>query len=134
MIEPIITKADPVILLCCAIATQEGYFTPGTIPAIHNNPGNLRFANQINASAPGWDGKAPPPIATFNTPQTGIAGLFRQVWLQIAQGQTVAQIIAQWAPPNENDTSQYLQDVLDWTGLQADVKMLDQLAPLVKLN
>ena len=125
---------DPVILLCCAIATQEGWFTPNTIPAMQFNPGDLRYAQQMNASAPGWNGQGAPPIATFTSPETGITGLFRQIWLQVAEGQTVAQIIAQLAPPNENDTSAYLQDVLEWTGLKADVPMLQQIAPLVKLN
>jgi len=127
---------DPVILLCCAIATEEGWFstaTPPVAPVARNNPGDLRYAQQLNASAPGWNGQGTAPIATFTTPATGITGLFRQIWLQVAEGQTVAQIIAQWAPPNENNTSAYLQNVLAWTGLQANVPMPDQIAPLVNL-
>lgn len=133
--KKLIYRTDPVILLCCAVASQEGWFDgPGAVPVDRNNPGDIRFAGQLNASAPGWDGTGAPPIATFTSAATGITGLFRQIWLQIAEGQTVAQIIAQWAPVNQNNTSQYLQDVLQWTGLQADVPMLEQIAPLVKLG
>ena len=42
----------PVELLACAIATQEGWFTPGTIPSILMNPGDLQFAGQIGAYEP----------------------------------------------------------------------------------
>ncbi len=132
--NPSTKPTDPVILLCCAIATQEGWFTEGTTPQVRNNPGDLRFAKQVNASAPGWNGQGAPPIATFTSPETGITGIFRDVWAKIAQGLTVKQIIEVWAPPNENDTSAYLQNVLAWTGLQADVPMLQQITPLVKLN
>ena len=135
MTDPTAKPTDPVILLCCAIATQEGWFGPETnTPVERRNPGDLRYAQQMNATAPGWNGQGAAPIATFSTPETGITGLFRQIWLQIAEGQTVAQIIAQWAPPNENDTSTYLQNVLDWTGLKSDIPMLQQIAPLVKLS
>lgn len=88
----------------------------------------------MNASAPGWNNQGAAPIATFSSTETGIVGLFRQIWLQIAEGQTPAEIIAQWAPPNENDTSAYLENVIEWTGLNPETPMLDQIAPLVALN
>jgi hypothetical protein len=121
-------------LLAWAIATQEGFFTPGTIPALRHNPGDIRYASQLNASAPGWDGKQPAPIATFKGDKEGITGLYRQLWLQVATGQTVRQIIGQWAPPNENNTSAYLANVLKWTGLPADTPVLQLLPNLQKLS
>lgn len=123
----------PVDLLAAAIATQEGWFSPGTIPKLRNNPGDIRYAGQMNATAPGWNGKPPAPIATFKGPAEGITGLYRQLWLQVANGQTVRQIIGQWAPPNENNTSAYLQNVLKWTGLPADKPVLELLPELIKL-
>lgn len=125
----------PVELLACAIATQEGWFVPGSTPAVRRNPGDLRFANQIGAETP--ENPAPfnaQPIATFKSNAYGVTALFRQLWLQVAEGQTVRQIIAQWAPPTENNTSAYLADVLNWTGLAADVPVLELLPPLVPLN
>lgn len=123
-------------LLACAIATQEGYFATGTTPAMRHNPGDIRFAGQLNASAPGWlpGGLQAAPIATFLNDAKGIAALYRQLWLQVAEGQTVRQIVAQWAPPNENNTSAYLQNVLAWTGLPADAPVLELLPALVRLS
>jgi len=124
----------PVELLCCAISTQEGYFGGRGTPVLRNNPGDLRAAGQIGASAPGWTGQGGAPIATFDPVAHGIPALFRQVWVQVAEGQKGREIIAQWAPPNENNTSLYLENVLRWTGLPADTPVLELLPALVQLN
>jgi hypothetical protein len=128
----------PVELLACAIATEEGWFVAGAMPQVRKNPGDLRFAGQIGANRPYGQAKPIPPIpesiAVFDSNALGITGLFRQLWLQVAEGQTVAQIIGQWAPPSENNTSVYLERVLAWTGLPADVRVLDLLPPLVRLG
>lgn len=125
----------PVEALASAIATQEGWFdSPPKLPSLRNNPGDLRYARQIGSSAPGWDGKGASPIATFSSAELGTAALFRQLWLQVASGQTVREIIAQWSPPNENNTGAYLENVLKWTGLPADVPVLELLPPLTRMN
>lgn len=128
----------PVELLACAIATQEGFFSPSgnAMPQLKRNPGDIRFDRQLNATAPEWSGPpAAPPIATFSTEETGTAGLFRQLWLQVAEGQTVRQIVGQWAPGgvDHNNPGVYLTNVLAWTELPADTPVLDLLAPLVNL-
>ena len=128
----------PVELICCAIATQEGDFSgPNSVPVLRHNPGDLRFAHQANATRP--DGSTAgnlgvEPIAEFGDPQEGIAGLYRDIWAKVAAGETIRQMIAVYAPPNENNTSVYLENVLAWTGLPADVKVLDLLPPLVDLR
>ena len=136
----------PIELLCCAIASQEGWWLEDSIPLMRNNPGDLDYAGQIGARWPvewrdtRWGQPFPgesvpdPDIAIFASKALGVAALFRQVWLQVAEGQTVRQIVAQWAPPTENNTSAYLQDVLQWTGLPADTPVLELLPPLVQLN
>jgi hypothetical protein len=124
----------PVDLLACAIATQEGFFLGFTIPEVRNNPGDLDYAGQIGAvrAAPG---SVEPLLALFETLPLGVAALYRQLWLQVAQGQTVRQIINQWAPASAgNDTSAYLTNILKWTGLSADTPVLELLPPLQKLN
>jgi hypothetical protein len=122
----------PVEALASAIATQEGWFVPDSPPDVHNNPGDLRYAAQIGARTP------PPtnnqPIAQFENEDYGVTALFRQIWLQVAQGQTVRQIIEQWAPPSENNTAAYLRNVLTWTGLPADTPVLELLPPLTQMN
>jgi hypothetical protein len=124
----------PVELLACAISTQEGWFVPGSIPSVRNNPGDLRFAHQVGATLPPGQPVNPPPIALFPSKSRGVAALFRQLWLQVSEGETVRQIIAQWAPPNENNTGAYLQDVLNWTGLPPDTPVLQLLPPLEVLK
>jgi hypothetical protein len=122
----------PLELLACAIATQEGFFSPGTTPVVRNNPGDIRYAGQKGAAPPAH----PNDIATFQTLPLGVTALFRQLWLQVATGQTVRQIIASWAPAgvDGNDNTAYLKNVLAWTGLPADTPVLDLLPPLVKMN
>ena len=122
----------PVELLASAIATQEGYFTPGTTPSARNNPGDIRYAGQKGALPPA----KPNDIATFTSLPLGVTALHRQLWLQVAQGQTVRQIIAAWAPAgvDGNNNTAYLANVLAWTNLPADTPVLDLLPPLVKLN
>ena len=125
----------PVELLACAIATQEGWWDDNSIPQIRKNPGDLRFAGQPGAIR--WEsgpGGGTDPIAMFPTNALGVTALFRQVWLQVAEYQTVRQIIAQWAPPDENNTSVYLENVLSWTGLPPDTPVLELLPPLVGLT
>jgi hypothetical protein len=128
-----VKPSHPVELLACAIATQEGWFLAGSLPSLRNNPGDLRFAGQAGASVPAGASQ-PRPIAQFASQALGTTALFRQIWLQVAEGQTVRQIISQWAPANENDTSAYLKNVLRWTGLPADVPVLELLPALVQLN
>lgn len=122
----------PVELLSGAIATQEGWFVPGSMPSVRHNPGDLRYAGQVGAIKPA--SVTPPPIATFVSNAAGVTALCRQIWLQVATGQTVREIIAQWAPTTENDTTAYLADVLLWTGLPADTPILDLLPPLWQAN
>jgi len=119
----------PVELLACAIATQEGFFVKGTIPQVRNNPGDLDNAGQIGARFP--PSTAPDPeIAIFTSLPLGVTALFRQVWLQVAEGQTVRQIINQW----DDQDPVYLKNVLQWTKLPADTPVLELLPPLVQLN
>jgi hypothetical protein len=120
----------PVELLCCAIATQEGWFdaNPTVIPRAHNNPGDLVYAGQLNASNPSVG-----TIADFTSPATGITALFRQVWEYAAMGYTVTQIVETWAPATQNNTTAYLNNVLEWTGLPPNIPILDLLPPLVNL-
>jgi hypothetical protein len=123
------SPTHPVDLLAAAIATQEGFFIEESIPDIRNNPGDLDYAGQIGASLPS-SGAPVPRIAIFSSKALGIAALYRQLWLQVAEGQTVRQVITQW---DESDPT-YLQNVLEWTGLPADTPVLELLPPLTQLN
>jgi hypothetical protein len=124
----------PVELLCCAIATQEGAFDPESIPAKRNNPGDLDFVGQLGMKLPP-PGSPDPEIGICDSPQRGIVKIFRQVWLQVDEGQTVREIVEEWAPASAgNDSVKYLADVLAWTKLPPDVPVMQLLPPLVKLD
>ena len=119
-------------LIFAAIARQEGFFgEPHNLPIIRNNPLDLRYAGQVGASRPG--GKAPSygqpePIAQFDTLAHGIIAGYRQIWADIARGCSLRSLISSWAPPKENNTTAYLQNVIVWTGISdADTPLLERL-------
>lgn len=137
--------SDPVTLLANAIATREGFFVMGTTPNIRDNPGDLRYAGQAGATCPtcklsggamrrctSSDGIH--AIADFGSLALGTNALHRDLRAKVATGVTVRKLIEQFAPPNENDTSSYLSDVLNWTGLPPDIPVLDLLPRLVQMN
>lgn len=99
--------------LCSAIATAEGYFSPGSLPQRNNNPGDLR-------SAP-WC-KIAHVVGGFwvaDSPQEGIAGLYHQVALGIARGESLRQLILIWAPPSDgNNTENYIAETKRRTGIK----------------
>jgi hypothetical protein len=90
----------------------QGQPAPG---GFNNNTGNIR------ASSVPWEGKGVPQngFETFDTPQAGTNAQAKN-WGAYVQGNpniTVAQAIAKWAPPTENDTNQYIRQVAEGTGI-----------------
>ncbi|MDM8926654.1 transglycosylase, partial [Escherichia coli] len=71
-------------------------------------------------------------FARFNTPEEGIRALANQVssyynGTSAAAGyqklQTVSSIISKWAPPNENNTNQYIDNVSKYLGVSPNEKI-----------
>ena len=84
----------------------------------NNNPGNLRYIvrNPWNGQV-GDDGG----FGIYDTPANGTRALGKQLLKYAREGrQTVRDIIATWAPPNENDTSSYVHDVAQQLGVDPD--------------
>lgn len=84
----------------------------------NNNPGNIR--NNPNFTWQGQTGVDSGGFAVFDTPENGSRAMARL--LQNYQGDgtdanTVNKIIHRWAPPNENDTGRYAQEVADAMGV-----------------
>lgn len=77
---------------------------------VNNNPGNLRFAGQAGASQ-GYGG-----FAKFASPQEGYQALHQQIALDASRGLTLQQFVYKYAPPSENNSSQYLQQISQMTG------------------
>jgi hypothetical protein len=124
---------DFVDMLFEAIAHEEGEYDVGTnIPKLRNNPLDLRYAGQVGARRP--NGIPPPkrgepePIAEFDTLKHGIAAGYRQIWSDIARGDSLRQLISSWAPVTENNTAKYLDDVQTRMGItKPDVPLLNYL-------
>ena len=117
--------------LVSSIARQEGFFAGDQklTPVVRNNPGDLRYAHQRNATSP--DGTTegmqnPEPIAVFSSLEAGIAALYRDVLAKIATGASLKEVIYVFAPPNENNSATYLANVAAWTGTT------DINAPLIR--
>jgi hypothetical protein len=86
-------------------------------PIANNNPG---------AMMPG--GK----LATYPTMQAGLDALDGNLKSYGQQGiNTLAGVISKWAPPNENNTAAYIQDVSTRLGLKPD-QPIDLSNPLVR--
>ena len=114
-----------------AIFRQEG------MPADYVNPGNLRDCPwfPITHMPIAYMSKPPKlgPVRSYpdgtpvivadgywkpRTRAEGIAGAAHVVALHIAEGNTLAQLIAIWAPPRGNNpTAAYTANVKEWAGI-----------------
>jgi hypothetical protein len=92
------------------IATEEGFFTSGSLPQRNRNPGDLRHSP--HSQHPG-DANA---IGVIDSDADGWADLERQLQLDASRGMTLREAIYSWAPPTENDTAGYLAFVLNGFG------------------
>lgn len=114
--------------------TNQAVSIPSTsrLAYVNNNPGNLRFVGQQGATQ-GEGG-----FAKFSTPQDGYQALKNQISLDASRGLTLGQFINKYAPPIENNTSQYLQQVIKSTGASSNTPVkninLDTLAKVIALK
>jgi len=104
-----------------SIAQMEGFNTPGTIAQRYNNPGNLRYAPTQNGSASTASGT----FATFATPEDGWAALQSYIEGKAASGMDLRNFIYMYAPPTENNTSNYLNFVSGQLGASPDSSLAD---------
>ena len=103
---------DLVYKLASAIASAEGYFVSGSLPARNNNPGDLREAG----SYPTFDG-----FVVFKQKNAGIAALYRQICLNIFRGESLRNLVYSWAPPEDHNNSEnYLRETARRIGLTMD--------------
>ena len=107
--------------LANAIAQMEGYNTVGSIAQRNNNPGNLRYApNQI-----GSENTVNGTFATFASASDGWQALQDYIASKAATGETLRDFIYSYAPPSENNTSNYLNYLSSSLGLSADSSLGD---------
>jgi hypothetical protein len=97
----------------------------GTRAWRNNNPGNIRagrFANRHGAIGEAGG------FAVFPDEMTGRRAVDALLRTETYQELTVGGAIARYAPPNENDTGQYVRKIEEFTGLSAS-KPMDRLTP-----
>jgi len=79
----------------------------------NNNPGNIRAVGDQNKDRQGF--------RVFRTMEEGIEAADEQLKRYTDKGvNTISKIITKWAPPSENDTQAYIDDVVKETGFKAD--------------
>ena len=87
----------------------------------NNNPGNIvRTSGAWEGEVAGQDAK----FKTFATPEQGIAAVGRNLLSYEGKGlNTISGIINRWAPPSENNTSEYVSTVSKAMGVSPDAKL-----------
>ena len=105
-----------------AIAHEEGFGIPGTMPTRQNNPGDLRHApgefHQLGQ---------PNAVGSFDSADEGWKALERQLELYAERNLTLEQAIYEFAPPSENNSSGYLQYVCNYLGVDPSILVADAL-------
>ena len=100
-----------------AIATEEGFYVLHSRPNRNNNPGDLEWRPwQEGFGASRGD----PRFAIFPTPQLGFAALKHLLGFPIYKGKTIMEFASTFAPSDENDTRQYAENIVKWTGASLD--------------
>lgn len=103
---------DLLYKLASAIGSAEGYFVPNSVPNKNNNPGDLREAGNY----PKFNG-----FVVFPSKSAGIAGLYRQLTLDIFRGQSLRNLVYTWAPPGDgNNSENYLMETARRIGLKPE--------------
>jgi hypothetical protein len=93
--------------LAVAIATEEGFFIPGSIPNRDHNPGDLRHSPHSFHTP-----SAPNAIGIIDNDADGWEDLNTQLQEYAERGLTIEQMIYDYAPPSDNNnTSAYLDYV-----------------------
>lgn len=113
------------ISLVEAIARKEGWLVPSSRCRRNHNPGNIEygpFARKHGAT--GTDGR----FAKFPDDATGFAALKALLSGPSYAHLTLAQCVARYAPPSENDTARYVKLVSDWTGYPANATVSSMMS------
>lgn len=87
----------------------------------NNNPGNIQKGVGFAGEVEGNDSR----FATFRTPEDGIRATARNLLTYQRQHglDTVREIVSRWAPPSENDTGAYAQQVARALGVEAGERL-----------
>jgi len=96
-----------------AVGRMEGFGVPGDRPTRDNDPGDIEYGPFTKAhGAISSDGR----FAIFPDAATGFAALHALLTGPAYRGLTVSQAINKYAPPNENNTVNYVNSICRWVG------------------
>lgn len=92
---------------------------PATPAGFANNSGNIRSTGPGNYNG----------FATYGSPQEGANAQFGNFQAYVNQNPniTVAQALAKWAPPNENNTAAYIKSISEATGINPGMPLSEVL-------
>lgn len=110
--------------LAQAIATMEGFYTPGTRAQRNNNPGNIEFGG-FAQSCGSLRAESQGRFAVFPSADAGFHALETLLLSSAYRDLSVQQAIHRYAPPSENDTTNYVQQVCRWCGCQPTDRVAD---------
>lgn len=104
------------------ISKMEGFGIPGAIPTIRHNPGDLRHAPHASHAGEGSN-----DIGIMDSDEHGWADLERQLQLFANRQMTLRAAIYAFAPPNENNTEDYLDFICQELGVSASTPVAEAL-------
>ena len=97
------------------VAREEGFYVQGSRSQRNHNPGDIEWGKFTQAhGATHGD----PHFAVFPDDATGFAAMKALFEAQAYKGLTVAEALNKWAPPVENQTNVYIENVCKWAGIQ----------------
>jgi hypothetical protein len=109
------------VLMDSTLQTTGGGKGKPSLSVRNNNPGNLTWAHQPGARlGEGTTGGAPgkgAPFAAFESPVKGYLEVLRQIGLDSKRNLDVGGFVTKYAPPHENNTAQYIADLIHRFGV-----------------
>lgn len=120
-------KAAIAAALVFGVLTMRNITLPRGIR--NNNPLNIRISGDNWQGAVGDDGS----FVQFETPEKGIRAAARILknYRDKYGLSSINEIIARWAPPNENDTASYITHIAKHVGISSTDHLQDYDYPLL---
>lgn len=72
-------------------------------------------------------------FVVFDTLENGLRAGLKNLNTQIKKGRTIRTLISEYAPPSENDTKTYINNVVKFTGIPHDTKLTKEHIPALGL-
>ena len=114
--EPVVDKLDE---LAKAIATHEGFYIPGTLPARYHNPGAMMAASYCEYTSTGHHN-----FMKFETDEQGFECLKKGLIRYRDRGASIASLIQAWAPHSDNNKpTEYANIVANKLGVHPDTPL-----------